>query len=84
MLFRSHNYTRHFGNLRGLPVGTKISFIDADGNLFEYEIAWIETLGKYDGEDMVSGDDWDLTLFTCVYSGRQRYTIRCVRKDSAT
>lgn len=84
LVVAAHNYTRHFGNLRGLPVGTKISFIDADGNLFEYEIAWIETLGKYDGEDMVSGDDWDLTLFTCVYSGRQRYTIRCVRKDSAT
>ncbi len=84
LVVAAHNYTRHFGNLRGLPVGTEISFTDADGNLFEYEIAWIETLGKYDGEDMVSGDDWDLTLFTCVYSGRQRYTIRCVRKDSAT
>ena len=79
LVVAAHNYASHFGNLYGLPAGTEISFTDADGNVFEYEIAWIETLGKYDVEDMVGGEDWDLTLFTCVYSGRQRYTIRCVR-----
>lgn len=28
-----------------------------------------------------SGDDWDLTLFTCTTGGQARYALRCVRTD---
>ena len=43
-----------------------------------YTVAELETLGKYDVEEMTSGD-WDLTLFTCTYGGQSRVTVRCLR-----
>lgn len=80
LVVAAHNYASHFGKLTRLPLGSVLRFIDADGNVFQYEIAWLETLGAYDGEGMVSGEDeWDLTLFTCNYSGNARVTLRCTR-----
>ena len=49
---------------------------DADGNIFSYEVAEIETVGGYDIEKMEAGD-WDLTLFTCTNNGKARAAVRC-------
>lgn len=79
MILAAHNYTRHFGKLRRLSIGSKIRFTDMDGNVFHYEVGWVEILAGTAVDAMTEGEDWDLTLFTCVYSGRSRYTVRCIR-----
>lgn len=78
MVIAAHNYRNHFGRLKNIAMGEEVIFTDNDGNLFRYETAEMETLGKYDVEEMTSGD-WDLTLFTCTYGGKSRVTLRCLR-----
>ena len=76
MIVAAHNYKTHFGQLKELRPGDEVRFTDTAGNVFRYAVAELETLGKYDVEEMTSGD-WDLTLFTCTYGGQSRVTVRC-------
>lgn len=77
----AHNYDSHFGRLKELPEGSRISFTDADGNRFLYEVILIETLMPTSVDEMTSGE-FDLTLFTCTVGGKQRVTVRCDRLDN--
>lgn len=84
MVIAGHNYARHFSALKWLPVGSEVNFTDVEGNVYHYEVAWIETLQPDQTADMVTkkdGADWDLTLFTCNTGGGTRCTIRCVRTN---
>lgn len=76
LVIAAHNYTNHFGTLKNLKIGDRITFTDSDGNIFSYSVAEIETLDPYAIEDMRSGD-WALTLFTCTVGGQSRVTVRC-------
>lgn len=78
MVLCGHNYASHFGALHSLQPGDGIIFADADGNLFRYEVAVLETLMPTAVEEMTSGG-WDLTLFTCTVGGQSRVTVRCSR-----
>ena len=78
MIVAAHNYKTHFGQLKELRPGDEVRFTDTEGNVFRYAVAELETLGKFDVEEMTSGD-WDLTLFTCTYGGQSRVTVRCLR-----
>ena len=78
MVVAAHNYKTHFGRLKELKPGDEVRFTDTEGNVFRYAVAELETLGKYDVEEMTSGD-WALTLFTCTYGGKSRVTVRCLR-----
>lgn len=80
LILAGHNYRSHFGKLQNLAVGDTVRFTDMSGNNFTYMVAERETLAAADVEEMESGD-WDLTLFTCDYSGQNRLTVRCVRTD---
>ena len=62
--------------IKRLNPGDSVVFTDADGNVFSYEVAEIETVGGYDIEKMEAGD-WDLTLFTCTNKGKARAAVRC-------
>ena len=73
-----HNYRSHFGALSQLKPEDVVMFTDMDGNLFEYKVAAQETLSA-DAVEEMKDPAWDLTLFTCTFSGRQRLTVRCVR-----
>jgi sortase A len=77
MVIGAHNYVRHFGRLSTLKSGAEVFFTDADGNRFAYTVGWSEILEKTDVEGMVTADDWDLTLYTCTYSGEKRLALRC-------
>lgn len=79
-IIAGHNYTSHFGRLTRLPKGAVVNFVDAAGNVFFYEVAWTETIVETDIEGMESGDDWDMSLFTCNYAGDKRFTVRLVRR----
>ena len=78
MIVAAHNYKTHFGQLKELRPGDEVRFTDTEGNVFRYAVAELETLGKYDVEEMKSGG-WALTLFTCTYGGQSRVTVRCLR-----
>lgn len=78
-IIAGHNYTAHFGQLSRLSKGDEVIFTDVEGNVFRYELSWTETINENDSEAMHAGDDWDLTLFTCNYTGNRRYTLRCIR-----
>ena len=76
LIIAGHNYARHFSGIKRLNPGDEVRFTDADGNIFLYNVAELETLGGADVEKMRSGD-WELTLFTCTYGGRSRVAVRC-------
>lgn len=73
----AHNYTGHFGPIDNLRLGDKVIVIDMDGNYFNYSVVEVETLDPSSVDEMISGDSWDLTLFTCTLSGATRITVRC-------
>lgn len=85
MVIAAHNYTTHFGGLRNLIIGDEVRFTDGDGNVFTYKVSSLEQLQPTQVEEMCESD-WDLTLFTCTLSGRQRMTVRCtlVSEESAS
>lgn len=72
----AHNYASHFGRLKNLLPGDRVTFTDMDGNMFFYEVAEVQTLASTSVEEMKSGG-WDLTLFTCTFDGQARVTVRC-------
>lgn len=79
MVIAAHNYRSHFGELNTLKPGSEVYFIDGDANIFSYTVGWAEVLDATAVEDMKNAPDRDLTLFTCTYGGRQRYTVRCIK-----
>ena len=75
-----HNYGTHFGSLKKLKSGDRISFTDVKGRSFLYEVQAVETLEPTAIDDMLR-DEWDLTLFTCTFGGQARVTVRCLKTD---
>lgn len=76
IVIAGHNYSTHFAKFSQLSYGDQILFTDVEGNRFEYQIVGIEVLDGTAVEAMKTGA-WDMTLFTCTYSGQTRLTIRC-------
>lgn len=80
LVIAAHNYSRHFGNIKNLTPGDAVYFTDMDGVTIAYEVVEIDTLNPTAVEEMTSGG-YDLTLFTCTYSGQSRVTVRCDRAE---
>lgn len=80
MVIAAHNSKAHFKKLSQLEKGDIITFTDAVGNVFSYEVAGIEILQPDQVEDMTSGH-WPLTMFTCTYGGASRVTVRCEKEN---
>lgn len=78
MVIAAHNYNSHFGRLNRLEVGDEVRFVAADGRVYRYAVGWSEKMSPSASEEMVTDSNWDLTLFTCTYNGKQRFTLRCV------
>lgn len=76
LIIAAHNYWGHFGPLKNLQPGDAVTFTDADGHVFSYAVAQLETLGRDDLDQLESGS-WDLTLFTCTLGGESRVVVRC-------
>jgi len=81
MVIAAHNYRAHFGRLSRAAVGDEVRFTDADGNLFRYEIAGLETLSPTAVSEMTASG-WELTLFTCTLGGQARLAVRCALLDT--
>ncbi|MBR4308655.1 MAG: sortase [Oscillospiraceae bacterium] len=76
LVLMAHNYTRHFGKLSLLTAGAPIYFVDIYGQQTEYKVLYRETLSP-DCVPELKGGVYDLTLFTCTYSGANRIVVRC-------
>ncbi len=81
LVIAAHNYVRHFAKLHTLEAGDSVQFTDAYGTIHSYRIKTVEQMNPDEGHRMLTGD-WDLTLFTCTYSGNQRTAVRCVEDRS--
>lgn len=76
LVIAAHNYIRHFGPIKHLSVGDEVYFTSMEGVVYPYQVEEIDTLSPAAVEEMTAGD-YDLTLFTCTYGGKNRVTVRC-------
>ena len=76
LVIMAHNYVSHFGNLSKLEPDDIITFTDMDGKITRYKVVGKDVLAPTAVEEMTAGN-FDLTLFTCTYSGQNRVTIYC-------
>jgi len=76
----AHSYKNHFGYISGLKHGDTISIIDVSGYENSYYVDKKVILLATDIDEMVNSD-YDLSLFTCTYGGKDRITIRCMRAN---
>ena len=80
MMICGHNYAGFFLDLDQLAAGDQIIFTNLRGKQFFFTVGWTEIVSGWDTSAMLSGsDDWDLTVFTCTWSGWSRVTVRAVR-----
>jgi len=79
LVIMAHNYKVHFKNLDRLQAGDTVTFTDMNAVTTEYKVAALDMLHETDIEQMTAVE-YDLTLFTCSYSGSSRVTVRCDRK----
>jgi len=76
IVIMAHNYSGHFGGISSLVPGDTVKFLDAEGTELSYTVVLLETVGANDVEEMIYSE-YDLTLFTCTYSGEARIALRC-------
>lgn len=76
MVIAAHNYANHFGNLKQLVPGDLVIFTDVNKIKTTYQVELIEILQPNQVKEMRS-EEWDLTLYTCTYSGATRVAVRC-------
>lgn len=79
LIIAGHNYSSHFGNIDDLNQNDEVYFINANGEIYSYIVLETEIIDDSDIEGMQQGN-WDLSLFTCNFTGDKRITIRCIRQ----
>ncbi len=80
IVIAAHNYDMHFGRISSLSYDAKVIFTDTENHRYITKVVDIETLRPEQVEELTTktkDSDWDLTLFTCNYSGSERVTLRC-------
>ena len=77
MIIMAHNYEQHFGLIKDLVPGDAVIFTGVDGTVYNYEVRGTETWATSQLAEVLGGDGWDLTLFTCTYGGANRVVVRC-------
>lgn len=77
IIIAAHNYRYFFGPIDNLNSGDIIIFTGADGSVYTYEVSQTDLVDGSDAASLKAGsDDWDLTLFTCTWSGTSRLAVR--------
>jgi len=81
LIVAAHNYDSHFGRIGTLVPGDEITLKNANGIVYTYRVSEVLILANDAVEQMIAPGDWDLTLFTCTYSGMERITVRSIKED---
>ena len=79
LIICGHNYQNHFGKLKYAKNGDIVVITDATGTDYRYRVSSVSLVSGDDVDEMKNNDGWDMTVFTCDYSGRNRIALRCVR-----
>lgn len=81
MILCGHNNKSFLGKLNNVFEGDSVSFIDCKGTKYEYVVNETEYVGGNEVTKLTEGGiDWELSVFTCNYSGNKRYVLRCQLK----
>lgn len=78
LIIMAHNYQSHFGKLKKAVVGDEVYFEDGFGTIYGYTVEKTEKISGNNLEALVN-NSYDMTLFTCTYSGRERIVIRLTK-----
>ena len=76
-IFAGHNYQSHFGRLYQLQAEDIVNVSFMDGAQRQYRVTQVDEIAGTSRSQLFTGD-WDLTLFTCDFSGQYRVLVRCV------
>ncbi|MDD6059704.1 MAG: sortase [Ruminococcus sp.] len=81
LIIAAHNYGSHFGRINELVQDDEIWFTDAEGYRHYYTVQYTEVINGWDTERMLAGNgsDWELTIYTCDYSGQNRIAVRAAK-----
>ncbi|WP_124099015.1 sortase [Ruminococcus sp. Marseille-P6503] len=77
MVIAAHNYKNFFSRLDELNSGDEVIFTTASGIEHRFQVIQTDIVNGTDIDAMLSGsEEWDLTLFTCTWSGWSRVAVR--------
>ena len=76
LVIAGHNYRDGFRALKNLKTGDLVYFNALNGKIYQYEVDTLEVLEPTEIEAMTDSQ-WDLSLYTCTYEGKLRFTVRC-------
>ncbi len=80
LVIAGHNYTVHFGKLDNLTEGDAVVFTDVNGKVYSYAVQKLDTVSA-ENVDAVQNSGYDLVLYTCTLSGKERTSVFCNRTD---
>ena len=78
LILAGSNYKSHFGKIKNLRVGDRVTFTDLDANVFLYEVAELYILNSPSFEQMIN-EECDLYLFTGTTGGQSQVIVCCER-----
>jgi sortase A len=81
---RSLNYGKHFNRLNELVVGHMISFVDLNGNSYNYEIYETKIVHESDYKVLDDNGFKEITLITCDPIGEKNPEYRLIVKGRIT
>ncbi|MEI3162865.1 MAG: sortase [Lachnospirales bacterium] len=81
LIIMAHNYPSSFGKLKRANYGDNVQFKDSFGTVYSYTVDKIEEISGDDINKLVK-NSYDMTLFTCTYSGKDRIVVRLKRLGS--
>ena len=76
LVVAAHNYDHHFGRLALIEPGETVVFTDVKGNTSKFTSVETEELMPEEVDSM-NDSGYELTMFTCTYSGQKRIAVRC-------
>lgn len=77
LIVMAHNYSGFFINLDELSSGDLVEIIKCNGEVVQYEVTNTQLIKGNQNDVLVADNDqWDLTLFTCNYTGKNRVVVR--------
>lgn len=77
LVIAGHGMPHLFGNLSSLKENDSIVFVTMSGKSIQFTVRLIEILDENQSSQMFNSK-YDLTLYTCTFSGKQRITIRAM------
>ena len=70
------------GAVREPPLPRKRTAPPSRQAAYKLQVSEVFTIGAWGAENLQTGD-WDLSLFTCTPSGKNRVLVRCTLVDPA-